>query len=439
MTKSTKSTKLLTMLMNPFKRDRAKREEEDDLEAIAAKEQKVFRYETLVAATRNFSPKNKLGEGGFGPVFRGRLEDGREVAVKKLGSGSRQGAREFQNEAILLSRVQHRNVVNLYGYCTHGDEKLLVYEYVTNESLDKLLFSSVRGGGDESRHLAVRRAELNWQRRYDVIMGIARGLLYLHEDAHTPIIHRDIKASNILLDERWCPKIADFGMARLYPEGQTHVNTRVAGTNGYMAPEYLMHGSLSTKADVFSFGVLALELVSGQKNSSFAPPIGSDAQNLLEWAWKLYKKGQSEQMLDSALKQSAVADQVAVCVQLGLLCTQADPKLRPDMKRVVVILSKKPSHLEEPCRPGVPGSRYRRRAYGSGGSSANTNSSDTSTSTPHSATGSTIANNTATTSTPHSASGSAYIANTTATASSSHTSRRSRGSGSHQGEIHNAK
>lgn len=145
----------------------------------------------------------------------------------------------------------------------------------------------MRGSGDESRQLAAKRAELNWQRRYDVIMGIARGLLYLHEDAHTPIIHRDIKASNILLDDRWCPKIADFGMARLYPEGQTHVNTRVAGTNGYMAPEYLMHGSLSTKADVFSFGVLVLELVSGQKNSSFAPPIGFDAQNLLEWVSNL--------------------------------------------------------------------------------------------------------------------------------------------------------
>ncbi|KAF3324201.1 cysteine-rich receptor-like protein kinase 10 isoform X1 [Carex littledalei] len=422
----TKSTEFLKKLMNPFRShrsNRARKGDEEDLEAIAAKEQKVFRYETLVSATRNFSLKNKLGEGGFGPVFKGQLLDGREVAVKKLGAASRQGAKEFQNEAMLLSRVQHRNVVNLYGYCTHGDDKLLVYEYVTNESLDKLLFASVRGSGDESRQLAASRAELNWHRRYDVIMGIARGLLYLHEDAHTPIIHRDIKASNILLDDRWCPKIADFGMARLYPEGQTHVNTRVAGTNGYMAPEYLMHGSLSTKADVFSFGVLVLELVSGQKNSSFAPPVGFDAQNLLEWAWRLYKKGQSEQMLDPALKHSAVLDQVAVCVQIGLLCTQADPKLRPDMKRVVVILSKKPSHLEEPSRPGITGSRYRRRAYGSGGeSSTNTNLSETSTSTP-----------------TCSASGSTSMANNTATASSSHATRRSRGSGSRQEDVYTEK
>ncbi|XP_078179799.1 protein kinase superfamily protein isoform X2 [Carex rostrata] len=420
----TKSTEFLKKLMNPFRRsNRARKGDEEDLEAIAAKEQKVFRYETLVAATRNFSLKNKLGEGGFGPVFKGQLLDGREVAVKKLGAASRQGAKEFQNEAMLLSRVQHRNVVNLYGYCTHGDDKLLVYEYVTNESLDKLLFTSVRGSGDESRQLAAKRAELNWQRRYDVIMGIARGLLYLHEDAHTPIIHRDIKASNILLDDRWCPKIADFGMARLYPEGQTHVNTRVAGTNGYMAPEYLMHGSLSTKADVFSFGVLVLELVSGQKNSSFAPPIGFDAQNLLEWAWRLYKKGQSDQMLDPALKDGAVPNQVAVCVQIGLLCTQADPKVRPDMKRVVVILSKKPSHLEEPSRPGVAGSRYRRRAYGSGGeSSTNTNLSETSTSTP-----------------TCSASGSTSLANNTATASSSHATRRGKGSGSRQEDVYTEK
>uniref|UniRef100_A0A453KT25 non-specific serine/threonine protein kinase n=1 Tax=Aegilops tauschii subsp. strangulata TaxID=200361 RepID=A0A453KT25_AEGTS len=288
---------LLERIRRPFASRRgtsaSARREEEDLEAIAAREQRAFRYEALAAATRNFSEKQKLGQGGFGPVYRGQLADGRDVAVKRLGAGSRQGAREFKNEANLLSRVQHRNVVNLLGYCAHGaDEKLLVYEYVPNESLDKILFSAAAapppttGTGSSSDGDRPLRAELTWPRRLEVVVGVARGLLYLHEDAHTPIIHRDIKASNILLDERWVAKIADFGMARLFPEagdGRSHVQTRVAGTNGYMAPEYLMHGHLSAKADVFSFGVLVLEILSGRKNSSFIPPPRSSADNLLDY------------------------------------------------------------------------------------------------------------------------------------------------------------
>ncbi|KAF8657670.1 hypothetical protein HU200_059825 [Digitaria exilis] len=192
----------------------------------------------------------------------------------------------------------------------------------------------------------MRRSRLTWPRRHEVVVGVARGLLYLHEDAHTPIIHRDIKASNILLDDRWVPKIADFGMARLFPEagdGRSRVHTRVAGTNGYMAPEYLMHGDLSTKVDVFSFGVVVLEIVSGRKNSAFVSP-DFETDSLLEYAWRLYKKGQSLELLDPAVKSSAVPEQVELC---------ADPRLRPDMKRVVIILSKKQSTLEEPTRPGA--------------------------------------------------------------------------------------
>ncbi|KAJ1289627.1 hypothetical protein BS78_02G179200 [Paspalum vaginatum] len=388
-----KARALLERLARPFssssRRSPSDREEAADLEAIAAREQRAFRYEALEAATRGFSEKNRLGQGGFGPVYRGRLADGRDVAVKRLGAGSRQGAREFRNEATLLSRVQHRNVVNLIGYCARGaEDKLLVYEYVPNESLDKILFSpSSSSGHSSSNSDRSRRAELTWPRRHEVVVGVARGLLYLHEDAHTPIIHRDIKASNILLDDRWVPKIADFGMARLFPEagdGHSRVHTRVAGTSGYMAPEYLMHGDLSTKADVFSFGVVVLEIVSGRKNSSFVPPLDADADSLLEYAWRLYKKGRSLELLDPAVKSSAVPEQVELCVRIGLLCVQADPRLRPDMKRVVIVLSKKHGTLEEPTRPGVPGSRYRRRPHGlrgshySVGSSSGTSSPSTS-------------------------------------------------------------
>ncbi|XP_052206174.1 cysteine-rich receptor-like protein kinase 43 isoform X2 [Diospyros lotus] len=319
---------------------------EEDLQKIAAQEQKQIPFETLVSATKNFHPNHKLGEGGFGPVYKGKLEDGREIAVKKLSQSSRQGRKEFTNEAKLLARVQHRNVVNLLGYCAHGPEKLLVYEYVANESLDKLLFKTGK------------QKVLDWTRRYDIIAGVARGLLYLHEDSHSVIIHRDIKASNILLDKKWVPKIADFGMARLFPEGETHVNTRVAGTNGYMAPEYVMHGHLTRKADVFSFGVVVLELISGQKNSTFNHSGGSP--NLLEWAYKQFKRGKSLEIMDKTLASSADPDQVALCVQIGLLCTQSDPQERPDMNQVVVMLSKKHGTLKEPSRPGYPGSRYRR-------------------------------------------------------------------------------
>ncbi|GAA0147746.1 transmembrane signal receptor [Lithospermum erythrorhizon] len=351
----------LKHFMKPFTSSSNRGNEEDDLERIAEREQKHFSFDTLVAATKNFHADTKLGEGGFGPVFKGKLDDGREIAVKKLSQNSRQGKTEFLNEAKLLARVQHRNVVNLLGYCVHGVEKLLVYEYVANESLDKNLFKSEG------------REKLDWKGRHDIIKGIAKGLSYLHEDAHICIIHRDIKASNILLDEKWVPKIADFGMARLYPEDQSYVNTRVAGTDGYMAPEYVMHGRLSVKADVFSFGVVVLELISGEKNSHF--DRDPECRNLLEWAFKLYKKGKSLEIMESALLSSAIPDEVQLCVHIGLLCTQADPQLRPDMRRVVLTLAKRPGSLEKPTRPGYPGTRYRRSSHKPGSVSSTSETS----------------------------------------------------------------
>ncbi|KAE8699010.1 Cysteine-rich receptor-like protein kinase 10 [Hibiscus syriacus] len=357
-----KSKEFFQNLFKPFKFNSDKDwRNGDDLQKIAQQEQKHFPFEILVAATNNFSHHQKLGEGGFGPVYRGKLDDGREIAVKKLSHSSNQGKKEFENEARLLAQVQHRNVVNLLGYCVHGQEKLLVYEYITNESPDKILFKSNR------------KWELDWMRRYEIISGVARGLLYLHEDSHNRIIHRDIKAGNILLDDKWIPKIADFGMARLFPEDQTHVNTRVAGTNGYMAPEYVMNGHLSAKADVFSFGVVVLELISGQRNSSFNLDV--NAHSLLDWAYKLYKKGKSMEFMDPVLASSAVPEQLASCIQIGLLCTQGDPHIRPDMSRVVILQSKRPGSLEEPTRPAVPGTRYRRSRRPLGFSSTTATSS----------------------------------------------------------------
>ncbi|CAK8578315.1 unnamed protein product [Lathyrus sativus] len=328
---------------------------EAEIQKMASREQKIFSYETLVSATKNFN--SKLGEGGFGPVYKGKLSDGREIAVKKLSQTSNQGKKEFMNEAKLLARVQHRNVVDLLGYCVHGTEKLLVYEYLPHESLDKFLFKPDK------------REQLDWNRRFGIITGVAKGLLYLHEDAHQCIIHRDIKASNVLLADKWTPKIADFGMARLFPEDQSQVNTRVAGTNGYMAPEYMMHGRLSVKADVFSYGVLVLELITGQRNSSFNLDV--EEHNLFDWAYKMYKKGKCLEIVDTTLVSTAKTEQVAMCIQLALLCIQGDPQLRPTMRRVVVMLSRKSphGHMEEPTRPGIPGSRYRRPPRNSGLSS----------------------------------------------------------------------
>ncbi|XP_073151563.1 cysteine-rich receptor-like protein kinase 43 [Henckelia pumila] len=347
-------------LVKPWLSNSSRGQDEDDLERIAAQEQKLFSFETLVSATKNFNPSQKLGEGAFGPVFKGKLADGKEVAVKKLSHSSTQGKKEFKIEAKLLARVQHRYVVNLLGYCVHGEENLLVYEYVANESLDKHIFSSDR------------RKAFNWKRRLDVIIGMAKGLFYLHEQAHFRIIHRDIKAGNILLDDKWAPKISDFGMAHLFPEDQTHINTRVAGTSGYMAPEYLMHGTLSIKADVFSFGVVVLELISGEKNSPFTRD--PDSKNLLEWAYKLYKNQEALKIMDPALASSADPEQIGMCIHMGLLCVQSDPQLRPDMGRVVLILSKKLTALEEPSRPGYPGSRYRRTRTPGASSSGTANS-----------------------------------------------------------------
>ncbi|CAN1281437.1 G-type lectin S-receptor-like serine/threonine-protein kinase At4g27290 [Linum perenne] len=270
---------------------------------------------------------NKLGEGGYGPVYVGVMVDGQEIAVKRLSSISGQGIKEFKNEVLLISKLQHRNLVKLLGCCIQGDEKMLVYEYMPNKSLDSFIF-------DDGRSRL-----LDWGKRFNIICGIARGLLYLHQDSRLRIIHRDLKASNVLLDNELNPKISDFGLARSFGGDASEGNTnRVVGTYGYMAPEYAADGLFSVKSDVFSFGILVLEIISRKKSRGFYH--ADESSNLIGYAWKLWKEGRALEIMDSSLETecSGNVSQVMRCINIGLLCVQNSAYDRPTMANVVVML-----------------------------------------------------------------------------------------------------
>ncbi|XP_015882985.3 cysteine-rich receptor-like protein kinase 44 isoform X2 [Ziziphus jujuba] len=300
-----------------------------------------FELRTLQIATSFFSDLNKLGHGGFGPVYKGLMPNGQEIAVKTLSVDSRQGVREFTNEVKLLLKIQHKNLVTLLGCCVEGPEKMLVYEYLPNKSLDYFLFDKEKS------------ASLDWTTRFRIITGVARALLYLHEEAPTRIIHRDIKASNILLDAKLNPKISDFGLARLFPGDDTHLNTfKISGTYGYMAPEYAMRGYLSVKTDVFSYGVLVLEIVSGRKNQD--KQLGVEKADLLSYSWKLYQGGRAMELVDPTLTKCN-RDEAAMCIQLGLLCCQSIVSDRPDMNSIHLMLSSDSFTLPRPGKPGIQG------------------------------------------------------------------------------------
>ncbi|KAL8189702.1 hypothetical protein R6Q57_028705 [Mikania cordata] len=250
----------------------------------------LFSFSVVAKSTDSFSPENKLGEGGFGSVYKGVLE-GKEIAVKRLSMTSKQGVNEFKNEVICISKLQHRNLVKLLGCSIQGDEKLLIYEYMPNRSLDLFIFDKAQS------------TCLDWNKRFNIIQGIARGLLYLHQDSRLRIIHRDLKASNILLDLDMNPKISDFGIARSFGGNETQASTeRVVGTYGYMSPEYALNGHFSTKSDVFSFGVLVLEIVSGFRNRGFVHP--KHGNNLIGHAWRVYNEGTSMELIDSTLEET---------------------------------------------------------------------------------------------------------------------------------------
>ncbi|KAH9748230.1 cysteine-rich receptor-like protein kinase 10 [Citrus sinensis] len=298
----------------------------------------LFPLGLALEATNHFSDENKLGQGGFGPVYKGTLADGKAIAVKRLSRTSGQGLKEFKNEVNLIAKLQHKNLVRLLGCCLEGQELLLIYEYMPNKSLDVHLFD------------ATRSVQLDWKRRLSIINGIARGILYLHEDSRLKIIHRDLKASNVLLDDDMNPKISDFGTARIFGGNQNQANTNIiAGTYGYMAPEYAMGGIFSIKSDVFSFGVLLLEIISGRKNNGFY--FSEHGQTLLTYTWKLWCEGHAVELIDPVLKQSCAPDELLKFIHIGLLCVQQDPADRPTMSSVVVMLASDSMTIPQPTEP----------------------------------------------------------------------------------------
>ncbi|XP_018445500.2 cysteine-rich receptor-like protein kinase 11 isoform X1 [Raphanus sativus] len=287
-----------------------------------------YDLKTIEAATNKFSSSNKLGEGGFGEVYKGTLSDGTEVAVKRLSEKSGQGIREFKNEAVLVSKLQHRNLVRLLGFCLEGEEKILIYEFVPNKSLDYSLFDPDR------------QSHLDWIQRYKIIEGIARGILYLHQDSQLTIIHRDLKASNILLDADMNPKISDFGLSTIFEMDQTQGNTsKIAGTYAYMSPEYAMQGQFSMKSDIYSFGVLVLEIISGKKNSGlYQMDETTTAGNLVNNAWRLWRNVSPLELVDPAIGRNYQSNEVTRCIHIALLCVQDNPDDRPMLSTIILML-----------------------------------------------------------------------------------------------------
>ncbi|KAL0535109.1 hypothetical protein IC582_029432 [Cucumis melo] len=285
-----------------------------------------YDYEELAIATNNFDTNNKLGKGGFGSVYKGKLLNGQEIAVKKLARTSLQGYEEFKNEVRLISKLQHRNLVRLFGYCMEREQQMLIYEYMPNLSLDNLIFGS-------SKHEL-----LNWRQRFNIIDGIARGLLYLHRDSRVKIIHRDLKASNILLDQDLDPKISDFGMARILFGNEIQATQRAAGTYGYMSPEYAMEGLFSEN---------------GRKNTGFYRH--EQALSLLEFAWKLWMEDNLIPLIEEAIYELCYQQEILRCIQVGLLCVQRFVNDRPNISTIISMLNSEILDLPSPKEPGFIG------------------------------------------------------------------------------------
>ncbi|KAL6128378.1 hypothetical protein ACLB2K_071733 [Fragaria x ananassa] len=287
----------------------------------------AFSYNELKVATNEFHPSNKIGEGGFGTVYKGRLNDGRDVAVKVLSEESRQGDREFLSELSSVSNIRHENLVKLHGGCIEGRRRILVYEYMEHNSLARILL------GDDKL-----RSKLNWRVRKEICIGIARGLFHIHEEVKPHIVHRDIKASNILMEKNFNPRISDFGLSKLFPEHVSHITTRVAGTLGYLAPEYAVSGHLTRKSDVYSYGVLILQIVSGRWAVDFDLELGE--HYLVQKAWEMHKDNRLVDIIDSTLEHDGnFSEEEAIhFLKVGLLCVQEKCNRRPKMSAVIEMM-----------------------------------------------------------------------------------------------------
>ncbi|KAL5572786.1 hypothetical protein UlMin_022383 [Ulmus minor] len=299
---------------------------------------RVFTLEEIKLASNGFSIENKLGEGGYGPVYKGVFPNGLEIAVKKLSKSSTQGFEELKNEIDLTARLQHVNLVKVLGFCIEGDEKLLIYEYMPNKSLDNYLFDPIR------------MSVLDWKKRVNIIEGVTQGLLYLQEYSRLTIIHRDLKPSNILLDNEMDPKISDFGMARIFAKDALEANTdRVVGTYGYIPPEYVRQGIYSMKSDVYSFGVLLLQIISGQRNAQIYGPC--EDLSLLEYVYEVWKDGKGMEFMDPVFDDTLSLRKSMRCMQIALLCVQKNANDRPSMLEVSSMLKKENAAMGIPKNP----------------------------------------------------------------------------------------
>jgi serine/threonine protein kinase len=300
----------------------------------------IFTFRELAAATKNFKQDSLLGEGGFGRVYKGRLDNGQAVAVKQLDRNGLQGNREFLVEVLMLSLLHHTNLVNLIGYCADGDQRLLVYEFMPLGSLE-----------DHLHDVPPEKEALDWNTRMKIAAGAAKGLEHLHDKASPPVIYRDFKSSNILLGEGFHPKLSDFGLAKLGPVGdKTHVSTRVMGTYGYCAPEYAMTGQLTVKSDVYSFGVVFLELITGRKAIDNTKPQGE--QNLVAWARPLFKdRRKFPKMADPMLQGRFPMRGLYQALAVAAMCLQEQATTRPHIGDVVTALSYLASQTYDPNTP----------------------------------------------------------------------------------------
>ncbi|KAJ6761266.1 hypothetical protein OIU79_025989 [Salix purpurea] len=282
----------------------------------------IYTLKQILNATNNFHSDNKIGEGGFGSVYRGRTSTGTEIAVKRLKAMSAKAEMEFAVEVEILGRVRHKNLLSLRGFYAGGDERLIVYDYMPNHSL--------------IAHLHGQLADdclLDWHRRMNIVIGSAEGLAYLHHEANPHIIHRDIKASNVLLDTEFQAKVADFGFAKLIPEGVTHLTTRVKGTLGYLAPEYAMWGKVSESCDVYSFGILLLEIIGAKKPLEKLP--GGVRVDIVKWVNPFVEKGAFDHVADPRLKGRYDRAQLKTAIMVAMRCTDRNPENRPTMMKVV--------------------------------------------------------------------------------------------------------